>query len=465
MRQERHFRATVLLTLLILAGCTTAAWAHQAVAVIPLMSAAKPLQNIVTVAKSGGDFTDPAAAVASITDASETNPYLVYIAPGTYTLSQTVVMKPYVDLRGSGQNVTVLTGSISGDPLSSGLIKLASYSWVASLSVLNKGGGASSVGIVASDIPFIPDVEATLDQVRVRGIGGTDTNYGVYFSNAKVTILDSDISAEGGVFAYGVLVLNNSAAPNSVTMKDTVITAKDGTNNIAMRIDNANMYLESVWASSTGGTNHIGLAVAGSELNVYEYVITLKDTLVSAGDGTGDGQNFAFQFAGTLEVLLEGVNAEARPAATKSEGIEMSLAAAYSMLVIDSEILGGSYSLNARSGTSVMVIESLLKGAVSLLVPSSFNSSVLQGLVASAANASFTHVEMKDVDLSGTAQGTFKWCSVETLDTHAITAAVKMNHSVLNGAILLDIGPGGVASECLSTYLGTALLNEDCTTP
>lgn len=60
--------------------------------------------NIVLVAKNGPGFRSIRAALASITDASEHNPYLVYVAPGVY--QEKVVMKDYVDIEGAGEHLT-----------------------------------------------------------------------------------------------------------------------------------------------------------------------------------------------------------------------------------------------------------------------------------------------------------------------------------------------------------------------
>src|SRR5882672_11271321 len=42
-------------------------------------------QNVIVVARSGGDFTSVQEALNSITDNSPTNRYLVWVAPGIYT--------------------------------------------------------------------------------------------------------------------------------------------------------------------------------------------------------------------------------------------------------------------------------------------------------------------------------------------------------------------------------------------
>src|SRR5205085_5958358 len=70
-------------------------------------------KNVVVVAQSGGDFSSVQAALTSITGNSASNRYLVKIAPGAYT--ETVTMKPFVDIEGSGEGVTKIsfTGSAS----------------------------------------------------------------------------------------------------------------------------------------------------------------------------------------------------------------------------------------------------------------------------------------------------------------------------------------------------------------
>jgi len=55
-------------------------------------------------------------ALSGITDAGETNPYLIIIEPGIYDIGKGtsgIQMKEYVDIQGSGENVTKITGVIN----------------------------------------------------------------------------------------------------------------------------------------------------------------------------------------------------------------------------------------------------------------------------------------------------------------------------------------------------------------
>lgn len=84
--------------------------------------------NVVVVAKSGGDFTDLAAAVDSIADASETNRYLVKIMPGVYNTGE-VNLKPFVSVEGSGTEATIITnGAIAASIRSYGNSEISNLS-------------------------------------------------------------------------------------------------------------------------------------------------------------------------------------------------------------------------------------------------------------------------------------------------------------------------------------------------
>src|SRR5438477_4092708 len=69
--------------------------------------------NVIVVARSGGDFNSVQQALSSIHDNSPTNRYLVWVAPGTYTETGTVLMKPYVDIEGAGEGPTKIVSFTS----------------------------------------------------------------------------------------------------------------------------------------------------------------------------------------------------------------------------------------------------------------------------------------------------------------------------------------------------------------
>lgn len=63
-------------------------------------------ENVITVATSGGDFDDLAAALDSITDAGPSNPYLILVGPGEFVILDRIDFQDWVDVRGAGPGVT-----------------------------------------------------------------------------------------------------------------------------------------------------------------------------------------------------------------------------------------------------------------------------------------------------------------------------------------------------------------------
>ena len=135
-KKESMMSATFLkksiLPLVLLAGFFTTVRADFYV--IPIT---KKIEHVILVAKKGGDFTDVKAAIDSITDASKTNRYLVYVKPGTYTVTTPIQLKSWVTLMGSGENITLLKGAVSSTEIFD--------SWIIS-------GGNDSCGIYSDDI-------------------------------------------------------------------------------------------------------------------------------------------------------------------------------------------------------------------------------------------------------------------------------------------------------------------------
>lgn len=85
----------------------------------------KDIENVVTVAKAGRDFTTIQAAIDSITDANATKRYVVRIFPGIY--SENIVGKDHIALYGQGNRraieLTSATGPVYTFPDYGGCVK------------------------------------------------------------------------------------------------------------------------------------------------------------------------------------------------------------------------------------------------------------------------------------------------------------------------------------------------------
>lgn len=179
----------------------------------------KRYANVVTVAKSGGDFTDPSAAMASITDASAANPYLLKIMPGLYDLASPVRLKEHVDVEGSGQNTTILSwvsdGSWAGVITSSG-VNAAEVRDV-TLRVPSASAGNLALGVVVGD--GSPRLTRVTVEVQVAGC---PTNLGLRFDNSSSVLDHVTVRVSGGVGNRGI------EAISAIQVYDSRVEASDG---------------------------------------------------------------------------------------------------------------------------------------------------------------------------------------------------------------------------------------------
>lgn len=158
-------------------------------------------EHVITVATAGGDYTSVAAALASITDSSSTNRYLVQVMPGVYTETNLVEVKAYVHLRGSGPNATVVTSSrTGGTPANSAAtVDLLDNGRLSDITIRNTGTGTFGIALYSAQTTRA----AVVDNVVAEAIGTSGTgHYAAYWNDAEATIRNSTLFA-GGATGFG----------------------------------------------------------------------------------------------------------------------------------------------------------------------------------------------------------------------------------------------------------------------
>jgi len=268
-----------------------ASQAADKVVVIPLFGHGKPLKNIVTVAKANGMFTDPVAAVNSITDASADNPYLVVIGPGVYTLTHTLVMKPWVDITGSGENVTRLVGAISGGSadVNSAIVSGVTDAVMTELTVENNGGGNYSIAIfnygafsgnvrlrqitaissggLSNYAVFNENSSPTLEQVTIRASGGS-ISCGIYNDSSYPILIRVNTIASGGTFNYGIH--NKHSVPSMIQV---ITKAYNGEQNFGIYNNSSGLAkVLLVTSEGSGGSKSYGMYNVNSSMMIGESI-------------------------------------------------------------------------------------------------------------------------------------------------------------------------------------------------
>jgi len=291
-------------------------------------------QNVIWVAKSGGDYTSIQAALDSITDASASNPYLIMVAPGVYT--ERVTMKQYVDIQGSGEGATII--KYTGDYFSendSGTVIGADNAELRLLTVESDGTGNRFATAIYNDA-----TSPSLLHVTATASGGSLRNNGVFNNNSAAPTMDdiTAVASGGSQHAYGVYNEYSSPTMNNVTatasgstgynagvynqnvgtpiLINVTATASGGTYSYGVYNQNASTTMNNVTATSSGGDSSYSVyntssaptirnsALSGATYSIYNSSATaMVATSMLSGTVTGGGFTCVGVYDGSFTAL------------------------------------------------------------------------------------------------------------------------------------------------------------------
>jgi hypothetical protein len=371
--------------------------------------------GVVSVAKTGGQFTSVSAALASINDNGPAHRYLVKVAPGTYTETGSVAMKNYVDIEGSGQNVTTITCACGSDTTvsnggSNAVLRVTGpgvHVGIRDLTITNTNGNfLYSTGIVT--VSTDPG-DVTLDALTITATSGSVavgilnhsssptmtnvtatakgalTNYGIWnVTNSNPTIANATAAASQGANTspttnYGVY---NESSSSTMTMTDVTATATgtNGAYNYGVYNYTSSPRMTDVTATAIGGNNNVGVDnyasssptmtnvtatatsadATGSTYGVYNNSSSPTMNNVTA-TGTGAATNYGVVNESSSSATMNNVTATGT-GGTTNYGM---LSDSSSATIRNSSITGSSYSIFNWSGSvssTATVSSSTLQG-------------------------------------------------------------------------------------------------------
>ncbi len=195
------------------------------------------LPNLIVVAPSGGDFTSIQAAMDSITDASESNRYLVWVGPGFY--QERVTVRPWVIVQGAGRELTVIHWTGDDDIAEAATVTLESNS--------------------------------VLRDVRVESISnGHDWTIGAAATEDSGLLIERIfVIADGGQISSSALSWTSSAAANNYIRDSRFEALGSGSSNTALEGQSVWIRLDQVETFAFGGASNRGMLFGNcSEIRV-----------------------------------------------------------------------------------------------------------------------------------------------------------------------------------------------------
>jgi hypothetical protein len=306
--------------------------------------------KVAIVAQGGGDYTDPLLAINNLASwcgiPSLSNPCLLKIMPGVYDIgTSTLQMQEYVDIEGSGENVTRIRGNLDGAP---GVVAGADNAEIRFITVENIGGGTFAFGILSlNSSPKITNVTAIAS--------GADEQLGISCEvNCSSVMTNVTAIVSGGIAALGFYI-DDGASP---TLMNAKAVATDSALNLGFDLNNnASPIMANVTAIALRGTKSHGFHFNGASSP------TLTNVTAIASGGTTE--NYAIYNINSSSPLITNMTADA--SGVNSYGVYTKNFAAYTggTIKIDHSVIKGlTNAIYTDTTFSALVGNSRIGGSV-----------------------------------------------------------------------------------------------------
>lgn len=243
-------------------------------------------KKVIVVAPQGGDFTDVTAAYESIGETSEKNNVLIFIKPGIYFMDSSytslLMTKNYVDIQGSGPDLTILKSNTANMSSSSYyMIMNGAISEIRDLSLelTSNNSPFNEYYVVALQLgggqqQALRNVRISLnDTMNARQVvGGIDIRGGiVQLDNVSIYVNSATYNWYYGLFSDGNVSANN------------LNVVSNGTYGIFAGYNGANLTLANSKIIANNGT---GLASYGGAIKSTDsYIVGGASSLSFIGSG------------------------------------------------------------------------------------------------------------------------------------------------------------------------------------
>lgn len=317
------------------------------------------------------------AALASITDNSGTNPYLLKIEPGIYDLGTGfLTMKPYVDIEGSGEGTTTIIGAGFGNTFN-GTVNLADNSELRRLSVVNTGGNSYAIAV---RVPSVPG--ARISHVGLKSSAASIIAYGLVTSSSLGVRVHSVESEASGVAASAFSVTESGNSAILENLLGSATASGPGTTGIGLSISGflhvrnsrfvasgpaaaagisvhslSDASIEHVRAEARGTSSNIGVSFNGGSAVLHGVVAVAEGGNSCAGAQSANGGY------GTISSSI----LKASGCTTNRGFFSFDAPSLVTTSIDNSKIIGSQATIFAGSNNTLLIGSSLLDGGPSNL--------------------------------------------------------------------------------------------------